>query len=410
MSEKNNIFEDDLLMRSILDSGQEEVPERVWEGVSARLDEVEGNSSRNVVRLWWKRAGITVSAAGVAAAVLVAVLMSDRRQDFNIVPMAVHGDMIAVAEPVITATQESEPQLLAYAPEISAKSNSIETLIEEYVEKEAVVEEVVEAASNEQTDIIASYNKPAGVPTSNKPAEQVNNNAEAYGHNPFDWAEESPSRCTKTSFVISGITGAADTRTSGSNGILKAPAVIVAPTETGIKEKENQTTYGIPVSAGAGARFELSPKWSLGVGINYTNLTRTLSGTYTHINENGDIDEMVTSKIKNSQHYVGLPINVYFNIIDAKNLSLYTYAGGTLERCFSNKYHVLANNTIHKEAVKGVQLSANVGLGFEYLLGQHLGLYIDPSLRYYFDCDQPRSIRTAKPLMFGAEVGLRFRL
>ena len=119
---------------------------------------------------------------------------------------------------------------------------------------------------------------------------------------------------------------------------------------------------------------------------------------------------MITSKIRNSQHYLGLPVNVYLSIVDSKKITFYTYAGGTLERCLSDKYHILTNNLIHKEAVKGVQLSANIGLGLEYTLGQHIGLYIDPSLRYYFDCDQPRSIRTAQPLMFGAEVGLRFSL
>ena len=40
-------------------------------------------------------------------------------------------------------------------------------------------------------------------------------------------------------------------------------------------------------------------------------------------------------------------------------------------------------------------------------LGKHLGLYIDPSLRYYFDCDQPHNIRAAQPLMLGFEVGLK---
>ena len=57
-----------------------------------------------------------------------------------------------------------------------------------------------------------------------------------------------------------------------------------------------------------------------------------------------------------------------------------------------------------------MQLSANVGVGVEFMLGRHLGLYIDPSLRYYFNCDQPKSIRTVQPLMLGFELGLRARL
>ena len=44
------------------------------------------------------------------------------------------------------------------------------------------------------------------------------------------------------------------------------------------------------------------------------------------------------------------------------------------------------------------------------MLGKHLGIYLDPSVRYYFNCNQPKSIRTDQPLMLGFEVGARFNL
>ena len=71
---------------------------------------------------------------------------------------------------------------------------------------------------------------------------------------------------------------------------------------------------------------------------------------------------------------------------------------------------MISTSIIHKEKVDGVQTSVNLGIGVEFLLGKHLGLYIDPSLRYYFDCGQPKSIRTAQPLMMGFEMGLRVNL
>ena len=64
----------------------------------------------------------------------------------------------------------------------------------------------------------------------------------------------------------------------------------------------------------------------------------------------------------------------------------------------------------HTEKVKGMQLSSNLGMGVEFFVGKHLGIYLDPSLRYYFDNNQPKSIRTAQPLMFGFEMGFRARL
>ena len=409
MSEKNkNIFENDLLMRAILEGGQEEVPSRVWDAVSERLDKAETKTVRKPDTLWWRRSG--VAAAAIAAAVAAVVFVDRGEEAVDVLPLTTQGDMIAVVEPETVVMEETEievekiisqtsgAELLAYVPASKTQST-------EYVEQFVSVEDVIAAESpssttQDQTDVTTVRHTEV-TPKSN--ADEVWQTLE-------DWEEEIPVRQIKTSFVVSGLTGASGTQKSTGSGPLKAPSVIMTPTQTGIKERENQTKYGIPISVGAGVRFEFTPRWSLGVGLNYTMLSRTTYGTYTHVNEAGSIDNLVTSEIKNHQHYLGVPVNVYFNILNNKQFNFYTYAGGTVEKCLSNKYHVLTNNIMHKEPVKGVQLSTAVGLGAEFMLGQYLGLYIDPSLRYYFDCDQPKSIRTAQPLTFGLEVGLRFRI
>lgn len=406
MSEKNNnIFENDLLMRAILEGGQEEVPGRVWDAVSERLDKASDVKVRKPVKLWWRRAGMAVAAA---AAVVAAVVLVERGEDtVEMVPRALQGDMIAVVEPEAAVTEDTEveaervvsqtsgAELLAYVPKVVTAKDDV---IADNVVIDVVVEEV---ENNENSRNTISDESP------DITAEKV---TEMYADDFEDWEDETPVRQVKTSFVISGLTGSAGSKNPTASGPLKAPSVILAPTETGIREKENQTHYGIPVSMGAGVRFEFSPRWSLGVGLNYTNLSRTLQGTYTHVNEAGSIDDLVTSDIKNNQHYLGVPVNIYLNILNNNQVNFYTYAGGTVEKCLANKYHVLTGNIMHKKAVKGVQLSAAVGLGAEFMLTKHAGLYIDPSLRYYFDCDQPKSIRTAQPLTFGMELGLRFKL
>ena len=63
---------------------------------------------------------------------------------------------------------------------------------------------------------------------------------------------------------------------------------------------------------------------------------------------------------------------------------------------------------MHTEAVKNLQYSVGAGLGVEFALSQHLGLYLDPGIKYYFYNHQPKSVRTDKPLMVNFDVGLRF--
>ena len=410
MSENNNIFENDLLMRAILEGGQEEVPGRVWDAVSERLDEAAAvrNGSRSVT-LWWRRAGIAVAAMAAAAA---GILVLNRPESADIIPAASQSDMIAVVQPEVIMNEEAEEliqessivsktsgaKLLAYAPEIVKTSEPAEIVVENtpaetvsFAEDQpSVQQEAAEKKAERRSSPAASEEKV---------------------HFPEIWEDDEPqSRGVKTAFTISGITGASSSQNGAGTGINKAPALTLAPTQTGIREKANNARYGLPVSVGAGVKFDFTPRWSLGVGLNYTCLTRTFDGTYSHVNEAGIVDNVVNSDIRNSQHYLGIPVNAYFNILDSKHVNFYTYAGGSVEKCISDKYNVLSSNIIHKEPAKGVQLSANLGLGAEFMLGQHVGLYIDPSVRYYFDCNQPKSIRTDQPLMFGVELGCRFRL
>jgi hypothetical protein len=139
-------------------------------------------------------------------------------------------------------------------------------------------------------------------------------------------------------------------------------------------------------------------------------LTRTFYGKYTQVNPDGTIASSTSSDIRNTQHYVGIPVNVYYSIISQDRVSLYAYGGGSAEKCISDDYNVLSTAISHREKVNGLQFSANAGIGVEFAIGKNLGVYIDPSLRYYFENGQPKSIRTVQPLMFGFEMGLRVNL
>ncbi|MCL2728347.1 MAG: hypothetical protein FWD56_08195, partial [Bacteroidales bacterium] len=60
--------------------------------------------------------------------------------------------------------------------------------------------------------------------------------------------------------------------------------------------------------------------------------------------------------------------------------------------------------------VQGLQWSVNASLGVELFLSNKIGIYLEPGMGYFFDCKQPRSIRTIQPAQFKAEFGLRMRI
>lgn len=184
------------------------------------------------------------------------------------------------------------------------------------------------------------------------------------------------------------------------------------PTSTSFVENNDTDYYYLPMSFGVGIKFRIIKWLEIGIGVNYTLLMKRVSGNYYEYDSVGNLVRSCTAELKNSQHYIGIPLDVYFNIFGNEKWNTYASVGGCIEKCVSNRYNGVYDNLDinHKTAVEGIQTSVKAGLGVEYSPVKFLGIYLDPSLRYYFDNNQPRSIRTSQPLSFGVEAGLRFKL
>ena len=50
----------------------------------------------------------------------------------------------------------------------------------------------------------------------------------------------------------------------------------------------------------------------------------------------------------------------------------------------------------------------NASVGAAYRFYGDWSLYFEPRFSHYFDCDQPASIRTDKPLGLGLSAGIRY--
>ena len=416
MFDENTNIDQDLMMRSILEGAEEEVPAGVWEGVSAGLD-------RKARMLWWRRVGIGVTAAAAAVAAVLLVLPGESSMD--IVPDS--EDLIAVVESepavdtpenVTDPTTTQQAAYIAQAGLTTQAAHAVHTartaksaMKHETVPSEIVTPEDIYSCQTEETASFADAKDAAEeteVAVTKTPETEVKEEWHYYDDlSALEGQLIDPVRRPKVSLVLSGLTGTNAAQNENTKNIFKSPELPSGPTKTGIKQTSTNSTYDIPLSFGAGVRVELSHKWAIGTGVNYSILSRKFFGTYTQVNDSGLVENTTSSDIKNTQHYIGIPVNAYYDIIDSRNVNLYVYAGGTAEKCITDRYDILGTAMVHKEKVQGMQLSANAGIGVGFKIGRHLGIYIDPSLRYYFDCNQPVSIRTAQPLMLGFEVGLR---
>lgn len=425
----------DLMFRSALQEGQEEVPAHVWDSISSGLDKAARRRKTLVI---FRRCAAGIS---VAAALGVGIIMSYRQSGSGLTAPVAGEDMIAVVPQETVGSEDSvkniliaegipeaagdihEDRIVTTAAEAARNSDITDEAYEsvtlqdceagaaagQAIENTCPTDNSVTAGNDTVTAASAVENNPGTDKTSvKKPAHETSGTSS--GFDDF-WEDEAPARKKiRTSIELSSLAGTNNSNNPQAKGLMKRPSISYTQEKTGIKENSTKSTFGLPISFGAGVRFDFTPRWSLSAGVNYSLLTRKFFGTYTSVDEEGNIDWTESSDIRNSQHYVGIPVNAYFNIVNKDFLRFYVYAGGTVEKCVADKYNVLASSIVHTEKVKGVQLSANVGIGLEFLLGKHLGIYVDPSLRYYFNNGQPTSIRTEQPLMLGFEAGLRIRI
>ena len=389
-------------MRSILESGQEEVPAHIWDGVSSGLDAL---ARRRKAVVFFRRAAIGLSAA---AALAFGLFLNHSSEDVNVGAVAEIINPVDDAAISVVDQEAGTEALTAMAPEpvikpkfrgILPSASKATTEVPSTTDNTASLSDQDHTARSSSQETDATAVEKTG--TEKKESADTDN-----------WIEEDKeikSRKNSASLVLSGVAGTNSAQNRTATAAIRRPTLSAAPAKTAVTQTEPGDIYSIPLSFGVGTKIDFNSKWSLGVGVNYTLLNRKFFGDYTRVEEDR-IVESIKSDIRNTQHYIGIPINAYYNIVENRFVNFYAYAGGTVEKCVSDEYRVISKDILHKESVKGVQASANLGIGVEFMLGKHIGLYVDPSARYYFNCNQPKSIRTAQPLMLGFEMGLRVRL
>lgn len=167
----------------------------------------------------------------------------------------------------------------------------------------------------------------------------------------------------------------------------------------------SETKYALPLNFAIGVSYRVNDVLTVGTGVSYS---------YLHSKYNGLINGQFYD-IKQGVHYVGVPVNLYFNFGSVGNLDFYAAAGGAVEKGVKVTYQMKSaagSGKTSDSSVKGLQFSTKAVTGMEYRFGKgkNVGIYLEPGITYYFDSDLPASIRTDHPLQFEAQAGIRFHL
>ncbi len=387
----------DIQVRNLLQGATEEVSPKVWEGVSAQLD----RKGRIVPAwLWSSLAGVAAAAAVVAGVVFL-------RPVPDTVPSEPLAALVTATEaaPVVTLEEETpvpeaaSPQSLGAAPVASIVQHSPAPAQKRQAIAAALPRGLV---SMPETGLTMRHSAISQIPAAKDLPSAVEDLKQL---NQLAFAEQQ--RPSGRGFSVSAFGNLQDKRRASVPGGISRPysSPPINSKEEGIYN-EDTDRFSIPFSIGAGIKYNFSPRWAVGVGLRYTNLSRTFRGDYV-----GDGFSQLQRDIDNHQHWVGVPVHAYYDILSIGRWRVHGFAGMAADFLSSNEFvvHGSQKDIIYRQQNGHTLFSGDLGLGVEMRITPHIGLYLDPSFRYYFNTyDQPRSLFTIQPLRFDVEAGLRF--
>ena len=173
-------------------------------------------------------------------------------------------------------------------------------------------------------------------------------------------------------------------------------------------EVETKYSHKLPVKFGVSFRYGFNERLGIESGLTYTLLNSTFTTAAGTANGN--------TTGKQTLHYIGIPLNVTYNIIGSKLFNVYASAGGAMDKAvggyFETTGHVdgkRSETNRNSLKPKELQWSLNASAGAQVNVLNQLGLYVEPGISYRIPSgSHVRSIYTDKKLDFSIGFGIRF--
>ena len=215
----------------------------------------------------------------------------------------------------------------------------------------------------------------------------------------------------KNRWLLAASVGSGSNTSSGLDNLTPATLsndIVKAGTSyTAIMAPENFTSihYNLPLSFGLKVRDNFSKNLSLETGLVYTYLQTDFSNS-----------GFVTTDARLGLHYLGIPLKLIVKLWNKKQWEVYVSGGGTVEKGLRSVYQQNQTSSFQtmvtpaETSITGIQLSLNSAAGVNYKINRNLGIFFEPNFSYYFNNDQPVSIRSKQPDVFSIELGVRYDL
>lgn len=440
-------------------SYEERPSDELWAALSEKAGLQE--SRRKVIPVWFW--GLSAAAA-LMAGIFVVTKVNDK--SVNALggiteDVAVSEPVDAeVSEPIDTAVPESvemplEKKLVEVKSAeavsladvaVGTKQEAVKIGIKQMVKarkaKSALIAEAVpvESSVSAVTEDVTSVNTEeyaAEVPSENHDAREaatVESDTVEQSEPAMSWDEylkETPSekaRAKRSGGFSAGIVagGAVGGNTSGSKPtamVMGANPLAAGVTKTDWIDKDSKASaivynqpevqeeysHKIPVKVGLTARYNITGRLGVETGLTYSILSSSVKIGNSETGKNWSTGSQTL-------HYLGIPLNISFNILNSRYVNIYVTGGGMMEKSISGniktdeyvdgKFDRTLTTNI---SPKGLQWSVNAAAGVQANILPQLGFFVEPGVSHHFkNGSRVRSIYTDKPTDFSLGFGLRY--
>ena len=394
-------------MKQKLEGHKMTPPAGLWENISNQMGlEPAPTPKPAIIRRWhW-----------AAAAVVLALVGFFAFYNFDHVEPKIEANnntTVKSSAPVVNDSEPSEEPMFPAETETPAKlTATVQPALLAMVAQNISIEETNHEESVAKVEEVVEQPQPSAEEKVEKTEEKIE-------------SQEEPKQKKQTYLpnIIEPITTASYSETSskwtiglaGSNGLLLAANNYVNSTNTqplyydaspanyytsstdkiaqAYTYTDVESKHHIPLRLGLSLQYQLNDRLALLSGINYTYLESEFS-IQPH---NKSYDQKLS--------YIGIPIGLSWKIWSTDHFNIYLVGGTMLEKCVKAEISEGEINT------HPLQWSINAAAGAEYNFTRQFGVYLEPSLGYYFnDGTKLEHYYKENPLAPSLQFGLRLHL
>ena len=156
----------------------------------------------------------------------------------------------------------------------------------------------------------------------------------------------------------------------------------------------------MPVTLTLLAHYKHSKHLGIETGISYMRLVSDFEK---------DTNNTVTRGHLQTIHYLGIPIKGIYNLVTIKGWNLYGNLGGTMGIPIHSQFNTSGFSQDTTNIHVPLLWSFSTGLGLQYNITPHIGIFTEPSMLYYLPTrSNLETYCTEHPFTFSLPVGIKF--